>query len=48
MAIGRERSQKGSKTVEQNPQWLQVRELFSCPTNRSERNRRDFMQIKKN
>lgn len=38
LAIGRERSQKGSKTVEQKPQWLQVRELFSCPTNRSGRN----------
>lgn len=35
LAIGRERSQKGSKTVEQKPQWLQVNELFSCPTNRS-------------
>lgn len=38
-AIGSERSQKGSKTVEQKPQWLQVRELFSCPTNRSGRAR---------
>lgn len=37
LAIGRDRSQKGSNTVEQKPQRLQVSELFSCPTNRSGR-----------
>ena len=34
-AIGKDRSQKGSNIVEQKPHSLQVRELFSCPTNKS-------------
>lgn len=34
-AIGIDRSQNGSNTVERKPQSVQVRELFSCPTNRS-------------
>jgi len=34
-AIGIERSQNGSNIVEQKPQAVQVRQLFSCPTKRS-------------
>lgn len=46
LAMGSDKSQNGSNTVEQYPHSLQVRELFSWPTNRSiQRNRYTITHI---
>lgn len=44
-ATGIERSQNGSNTVDLKPQTVQVRELFSCPTNKSENQTENLSKI---